>query len=187
MERFFKVDCAVETGFKWISYLSGILTFIIAVVVTINIITTKLFSWSIPSASDWVSYLFCGMFYFAISYVKLTQGLVAVDIFSNHFPGIVNDVISIFSDLAAAVLYGMIGYYALPLLQKNLKYHIMSSSGTGAFPLWPFNGIVMIFSTLFALTMLWHIVRLIVYRMHGERPRELPARGNGAQSRKEDV
>ena len=172
MERFFKIDCAIETLFKWISYLSGILTFIIAVVVTANVITTKLFTWSIPGATEWVSYLFCGMFYFAISYVKLSQGLVAVDILSNRFPPVVNDIVTIFSDLAAAVLYGMIGYYAFPLLQKNMQYHIMSSTGSGAFPLWPFNGIVMVFSSLFAFTMLWHIVRLFVYKQHGERPAE---------------
>lgn len=187
MDRFAKIDCAIENGFKRISYLSGFLTFIIAIVVTINIITTKLFSWSIPSATEWVSYLFCGMFYFAISYVKLSQGLVAVDILSVHFPPVVNDIITIFSDLAAAALYGMIGYYALPLLQKNLNYHVMSSTGTGAFPLWPFNGIVMVFSTLFAFTMIWHIVRLLVYRQHGERPTEWSAGKPGSHPGKEDA
>ena len=30
----------------------------------------------------------------------------------------------------------------------------------------------MIFFSLFALVMLWHIVRLFVYKQHGQRPRE---------------
>ncbi len=172
MERFCKIDNIVENVFKWMSYVSGILTFIIAVLVTVNIITTKLFSWSIPSATDYVSYMFCGLFYFAIGYVRLTQGLVAVDIFTQHFPSVVNDIITIFSDLVATGLYGMIGFYALPLMQKNMKYHVSSSTAAGSFELWPFNAIVMIFSLLFAFTMIWHIVRLFVYKQNGERPRQ---------------
>ncbi len=172
MERFCKIDNAVENVFKWLSYVSAVLTFMIAVLVTINIITTKLLSWSIPSATDYVSYMFCALFYFAIGYVRLTQGLVAVDIFTQRFPPIVNDIITVFSDLVAIGLYGMIGCFALPLMQKNMKYHVSSSSATGSFELWPFNAIVMIFALLFALTMVWHIVRLFVYKQHGERPRQ---------------
>lgn len=69
MEGFKKADHIVESITRYISYASGVLAFLIAVIVTINIITTKLFNWSIPSCNDWVAYLFCGMFYFAISFV----------------------------------------------------------------------------------------------------------------------
>lgn len=162
MERFYKIDRTVETITKYFSYVSGIVAFLIAVIVTINIITTKLFNWSIPSCNDWVAYLFCIMFYFAIPFVRLSTGLVSVDILTNKFPKTVNNMITVFSDVLGFVLHGMIGYYSISLLQKNIKYHVTSSTAKGNFELWPFNLIIVVFSILFSLTMLWHIVRTFV-------------------------
>ena len=171
LERFYKVDGIVENVFKWLSYVSGIASFLIGFLVTLNIITSKLFNWSIPSVNDWVSYMFLLMFCFAISYVRLSQGLVSVDILTKRFPDKLNDAITVFSDIVGFVLYGLIGYYAWPLMLKNLKYHVRRSYTKGSFDLWPFNLVLMIFFSLFALTMIWHIIRLFVYKQHGERPR----------------
>jgi TRAP-type C4-dicarboxylate transport system permease small subunit len=173
LERFFRVDVAIENVLKYISYLSGAITFFIALFVTINIITTKVFTWSIPSVTEWVTYLFIGMIFFSVSYVRLSMGLVSVDVISNHLPGVVNDIIAVLSDLVGAVCYGMIAWYAWPLAVDNFKLKVYSSTGVGRFPLWPFNIVIMIFSGVFAFTMLWHIVRLFVYRMHGRRPASL--------------
>lgn len=170
---FFKVDVAIETVLKYISYLAGGITFLIALFVTINIVTTKVFTWSIPGVTEWVTYLFIGMIYFSIGYVRLSMGLVSVDVISNHLPNVVNDVITVLSDIAGAVCYGMIARYAWPLLMSNLQLHVYSSTGKGKFLLWPFNLIVMVFAGVFAFTMLWHIVRMLVYKMHGRRPASL--------------
>ena len=169
MEGFKKADGIIELITKYISYASGALAFIIAMLVTINIITTKLFNWSIPSCNDWVSYLFCGMFYFAISYVRLSTGLVSVDIFTNKFPKSVNNAISFFSDLLGLILHSLIGYYSISLMAKNFKYHVLSSTAKGNFELWPFNLIVVVFSFMFAFTMLWHIIRQLVYSKNDEQ------------------
>ena len=158
METFQKIDKTVKAIFRWISYISAALTFIIAVMVTINILGLKIFNWSIPSCNDWVSYLFCGMFYFAIGFVRLDMGLVSVDTLTNHFPKKVNMAISVFSDIAGAVIFVLIGYFSISLLGKNYKYKLMSSTAAGHFPLWPFNLIVVIFSFLLAFTMIWHIL-----------------------------
>lgn len=185
MERFYKVDKTIEAVTRCISYASGIIAFLIAVIVTVNIITTKLFNWSIPSCNDWVAYMFCGMFYFAIPYVRLSTGLVSVDIFTNKFPKAVNNVITVISDLMGLVLHGMIGYYSISLLKKNMQYHVTSSTAKGNFELWPFNLIVVIFSFVFAFTMIWHIIRLFVN--NNERNTDDPKHVFSKDARVEEV
>ena len=185
MERFLKVDKTLEAITRYISYASGVIAFLIAVIVTINIITTKLFNWSIPSCNDYVAYMFCGMFYFAISYVRLSTGLVSVDIFTNKFPKAVNNVITVVSDILGFVLYGMIGYFSIALMLKNMQYHVTSSTAKGNFELWPFNLIVVVFSFMFAFTMLWHIVRLCFNK--GERNSDDPKHVFSKDARVEEV
>lgn len=170
IKSFFKVDICIEKGLKYISYLATIIALIIAVSATVNIITTKLLTWSVPNVNMWITYLFIGLVFFSVPYVRLTTGLISVDIITNRFPDKLNDIITIVSDLVGFICYGLISRYAYPLLVTNYTHHVTSSTGVGNFPLWPFNLILMIFSGLFALTMLWHIVRLIVYKMHGRRP-----------------
>ena len=173
LATFFKIDVAIETVLKYISYIAGAITFLIALFVTINIVTTKVFTWSIPGVTEWVTYLFIGMIYFSIGYVRLSMGLVSVDVISNHLPSAVNDAVTVLSDIAGAVCYGMVARYAWPLMLSNLQLHVYSSTGTGKFLIWPFNAIIMVFAGIFAFTMLWHILRLFVYKMHGRRPGSL--------------
>lgn len=94
--------------------------------------------------------------------MRLSTGLVSVDILTNKFPKTVNDTISIFSDIVGLILYSLIGYFSISLLSKNMKYHVASSTAKGSFELWPFNLIVVVFSFMFAFTMIWHIIRTVV-------------------------
>lgn len=159
---FRKIDSAITKLFGKIAVLSGIFMIIIAFLATANVITSKMLKWSIPSVNDWVTYLFLGAVYCSIAYVRLGSGLISVDILSSHYPAVVKNLLSIAADVLGFGIFFMIFYNSIPLLKKNYAFHVMSSTGSGAFPLWPFNLIVVIFTLIMAFCCIWCIIRVFV-------------------------
>jgi TRAP-type C4-dicarboxylate transport system permease small subunit len=169
---FLKIDKTVTEISRKISLISGIIMIVISVLSTANVLTSKILKWSIPGANDWVTYLFLAAVYCSIVYVRLGSGLISVDLISAHYPPLVKNIISILADLCGIAIFGAISIYSVPLLQSNIKYHSMSSTASGAFALWPFNLIVIIFSILMGLAMIWCILRIFVHGITKEIPKE---------------
>ena len=170
---FYKLDKKLTKIFGKISILSGIFMIIISYLATANVLTSKLFKWSIPAANDWVTYLFLAAVYCSIVYVRLDTGLIAVDLLSSHYPPVVKNILSIVADGCGIAIFGAIFRYSIPLLQQNFKYHAMSSTANGAFPLWPFNLIIIIFTLLMMLAMIWCILRVFVNGITREIPKDV--------------
>lgn len=168
---FSKIDKLLLKIFGKISILSGIFMIIISFLATANVLTSKLFKWSIPAANDWVTYLFLAAVYCSIVYVRLDTGLIAVDLLSSKYPAVVKNLISIIADVCGIIIFGAIFRYSLPLFQQNFKYHTMSSTATGAFPLWPFNLIIIIFTLLMIVAMIWCILRVFIHGITKEMPK----------------
>ena len=147
---FSKIDKLLIKIFGKIALLSGIFMIIISFLATANVLTSKLFKWSIPAANDWVTYLFLAAVYCSIVYVRLDTGLIAVDLLSSHYPAIVKNLISIIADVCGILIFGAI---------------------FGAFPLWPFNLIIIIFALLMIVAMIWCILRVFVNGITKEIPK----------------
>ena len=105
---FYKLDKKLTKIFGKISILSGIFMIIISFLATANVLTSKLFKWSIPAANDWVTYLFLAAVYCSIVYVRLDTGLIAVDLLSSHYPPVVKNILSIVADGCGIAIFGAI-------------------------------------------------------------------------------
>lgn len=163
--RFERVDRAMLTISRYISYLVGAAILIIMFLALINVVVTKLFKFSVPSATEWITYLNILAVFPAVAFVQLDRGHTRVDLFDNRFPGFVQQIIQIFSDLLGMVLCGLISWRTFVLFQDQIQKGTMSSSSAltkGSFPLWPFSLLLSVFCALWLLAFAWSIIRTLV-------------------------
>ena len=167
---FKRIDKIIMSITKSVSLISGILMVIIAVLATANVLTSKIGKWSIPGVNDWITYLFLGVVYCSIAFVRLDSGLIQVDILSNHYPPVLKNILGIISDLFGIGIFALIFWYGIPLFKENLRFKQMSSTAAGSFVLWPFNLIILIFSIMMIIAIIWSIIRVFVYGITKPQP-----------------
>ena len=163
--KFRKVDAIVVKIFRYISYPAAILLVIIALIATINVITSKLFSWIVPSNIDWITYLIIPVVFLSLAHVQLDRGLVTVDFISSHYPKKLKDTIDIISDVLLIFINAFIGYRGFVLMFDKIATKEMSSTDAGSFYLWPFCLILGFGMFCFAFTSFWCILRT-VFNVH---------------------
>ena len=160
---FDRVDRAVLKTSRWISYIVGGAILVIMLLALLNIIVTKLFKFSIPSATEWITYLNILAVFPAVAFVQLDRGHTRVDLFDRSFPPVVMKIIEVFSDFLGAGICGFMSWRAFVLFQDHISRGTMSSSSAltkGAFPLWPFSLALSVFCAIWLLTFLWSVVRV---------------------------
>ena len=173
--RFERIDQTVFRITKWMSYLVGAAILVIMLLALVNVLVSKIFKFSIPSSTEWITYLNILAVFPAVAFVQLDRGHTRVDLFDNHFSPLVQKIIEIFSNLVGMGVCGLISWRAFVLFQDHIQKGTMSSSSAltkGAFPLWPFSLMLSIFCALWLLTFGWSIVRCVVRRSstNGEIP-----------------
>jgi len=165
--RFERIDQTVFRITKWISYLVGAAILVIMLLALVNVLVSKIFKFSIPSSTEWITYLNILAVFPAVAFVQLDRGHTRVDLFDNHFSPMVQKIIEIFSNLVGMGVCGLISWRTFVLFQDHIQKGTMSSSSAltkGAFPLWPFSLMLSVFCALWLLTFGWSIVRCIVRR-----------------------
>ena len=166
--RFDRIDRIMLKISRYISYLVGAAILIIMLLALINVIVTKLFKFSVPSSTEWITYLNILAVFPAVAFVQLDRGHTRVDLFDNRFPAAVKKLVEVFSDILGMGLCGLISWRAFVLFQDQLRKMTMSSSSAltkGAFPLWPFSLLLSFFCVLWLLAFAWSVVRVIVRDM----------------------
>ncbi len=162
---FERVDRAVLKASRGISYIVGGAILIIMLLALLNVIVTKLFKFSIPSSTEWITYLNILAVFPAVAFVQLDRGHTRVDLFDNAFPPLILKLIEVFSDVLGAAVCGLMSWRAFVLFQEHIQRGTMSSSSAltkGAFPLWPFSLALSVFCALWLLTFLWSVVRVFM-------------------------
>lgn len=182
LRGFEKIDAFMLKLSRWISYLVGASILIIMLLALVNVIVTKLFKFSVPSATEWITYLNILSVFPAVAFVQLDRGHTRVDLFDNHFPRFVQKIIEAGGNILGAALCFLISWRAFVLFQDQFRKGTMSSTSTltkGAFPLWPFSLMLAVFCTIWALAFIWSIIRIFM-RKNGkteEMAKGKPAKG----------
>ena len=176
-EKFRKADAVVVRIFRYISYPPAVLLIIVALIATINVITSKTIKWIIPSNIDWITYLIIPIVFLSLAHVQLDRGLVTVDFLSTHYPAWLQKIIDIISNVILIFINGFIGYRGYVLMFSKIATQEMSSTDKGNFPLWPFCFLLAFGMTCFAFTSFWSILRTIfdVHPNDGTHKDEAPA------------
>lgn len=163
--RFDRIDGVVLRISRIISYLVGAAILIIMLIALVNVIASKLFKSSVPSATEWITYLNILAVFPAVAFVQLDRGHTRVDLFDDKFSKPMQKCIEIFSDLLGMGLCGLMSWRAFVLFQEHMQKGTMSSTSAltkGSFPLWPFSLLLSIFCALWLLSFGWSIIRVIV-------------------------
>ena len=158
---FRKIDAVVVKIFKYISYPPAVLLIIVALVATINVITSKTIKWIIPSNIDWITYLIIPIVFLSLAHVQLDRGLVTVDFVSSHYPVWLKKLVDIISNALLIFINGFIGYRGFVLMMAKIATKEMSSTDKGSFPLWPFCFLLGFGMICFAFTSFWSILRTL--------------------------
>mgnify|MGYP002627297814 CR=1 FL=1 len=158
---FRKIDGVVMKVFKYISYPPAVLMILIAVMATINVISSKLFHVIVPSVNDWITYLLIPIVFLSISHVQLDRGLVVVDVLNKHYPKWLIDTIDVISNLCLIALNGFISWRAFVLMGEKFAHKEISSIDAGHFYMWPFSFLLGFGMLCFAFTSFWCVLRTI--------------------------
>lgn len=159
---FWKIDRAMRAAAKAVSYIPPVCLLAVAVVATVNIITTKLFHWGVPSVNDWITYFLIPIVYLSLAYVQLDRGMVAVDFLSSRLPAWFNNAINTVWDLIFSLVAFYIARNMFTLMGEQFRLHKRSSVLAGSFPLWPLALILGVGMALYGVCILWTMVRRFV-------------------------
>lgn len=162
---FNKIDQRVVAISKGISYLVGAAILIIMVLAFFDTLSSKLFGSSIPSATEWITYLNILAVFPAVAFVQLTRGHTRVDLLDNALPVAVKKAVRIIGHLLGAAVCALMSWRAVVLCMQQFATKTMSSSSAltkGAFPLWPFALILGVCSLFWMLSNVWSIVRELI-------------------------
>ena len=154
-----KIDKHITRIFKYVSYFSGAFLFLMAIFATVNVIYVKLFSKSIPSASDYVTYFMVPVVYLSVGFSLLDMGLVVADVLSRKFPRALVLIINSISYLLGAAASALIAWRQFDLMLNYYAINKRSSMVVLNFPLWPFCLVLSFGMVLLTLGFIWVIIR----------------------------
>ena len=130
-----------------------------AIIATVNVIYSKMFSKSIPSASDYITYFLVPVVYLSVAHALLDKGLVVADVLSRKFPRLVVLIINSISYVVGAVAGVFIASRQYSLMLEYIAIRKRSSINRLNFPLWPFSFILGVGMLLMTFGFIWVIIR----------------------------
>ena len=81
-----KIDKVVYKIMYIVSLFAALSLVIAALVCTVDSLSTKIFSYSLPNGTEWVAYLNIPIVFLAIGFIQVERGSTTVDIVSQKFP-----------------------------------------------------------------------------------------------------
>lgn len=154
-----KLDQLIFKIMHSVSFLAGISLLIVALLCTVDALSSKFFSFSIPSGTDWVTFLNIPVVFLAMGYIQVERGNTVVDLLSSKFPDPIEKIFKITGYVLAVFMCGFLGYCGIGITVDKIRQHTLSSGQASAFPVWPFALLVALGYLLAAIAFLWCIFR----------------------------
>ena len=142
-----------------LSYLSRVAGFIILVVLTVDIISTKFFNRSITGAKAFTEMLMVLLVFLSLPYVTADRNHIVVDLIK--FPPKFSHILSIVHYILGTLLSGFFVWRTFVFLQEAVssKKIMLGTEGWLNFPLW-MVAVFVVFG--YALTTFVYIMQLII-------------------------
>ena len=156
---FDRIDRALFKITKIISYGSGICLAYIMLVAFVNVITSKIFRFSIPNANDIVAYMNVPICFLSVAYVQLERGHTNIMLLQSHFHKIPALIVRQFSNLLGAACSAVVGWRGVVQMQAWIETTARSSSNINGIILWPYAGLLAFGYLLLAFCFIWSFIR----------------------------
>lgn len=144
-----------------VSILAGVALIITALLCTVDSLSAKIFSFSIPNGTDLVTYLNIPIVFLSMGFIQVERGNTVVDLVSNKFPGAVQKAVQIFGYLLGAFISIFLAVCEFNLTMNKLSTGARSSAAGNSFVVWPFALVVAIGYLLVGIAFLWCIFRVL--------------------------
>jgi len=143
---------------KWMSYVAALALGIVTLVCFVDVITWKLFGWTVPSATDLVTYLNLVLVFMAAAYVQMDRGSVAIELLQNKFQKVVRLATRVFGWVLGAGVCLFAAYRGWFRLADMYNTNAMAE-GAWHFRLWPFQAVLVFGFVCLGLAFLFAIGR----------------------------
>lgn len=153
------VDKIIFKIMKGVSWLAGISLLAVAVLCTVDALSSKFLSASVPSGTDWVTYMNIPVVFLSMGFIQVERGNTVVDLLSCKFSKKVEKAVKVAGYAIAVFMCGLLGRCGFVMMMEKLQKHTLSSGQMSAFPVWPFALIVALGYTLAAVSFFWCILR----------------------------
>lgn len=157
-----KIDKVVYKIMYIVSLFAALSLVIAALVCTVDSLSTKIFSYSLPNGTEWVTYLNIPIVFLAIGFIQVERGSTTVDIVSQKFPAGLKKVLEFVGYLLGFVISGFMTYCEINLTITKIATGAKSSAAAVAFHVWPFALTIAIGYGMAAIAFLWCLFRMFL-------------------------
>lgn len=157
-----KIDKVIFKFMYGVSFLAGLSLILAAVLCSVDALSSKIFSFSIPNGTEWVTYLNIPIVFLAMGFIQVERGNTTVDLLSKKFPPVFQKIIQIFSCVLGFAISAFLAYCEFDLTLDKLTAGTKASSAGHSFVIWPFALVIAIGYALVAIAFLWCIFRIIL-------------------------
>ena len=179
-----KIDKVVYKIMYIVSLFAALSLVIAALVCTVDSLSTKLFSYSLPNGTEWVTYLNIPIVFLAIGFIQVERGSTTVDIVSQKFPASLKKVLEFVGYFLGFVISGFMTYCEINLTATKLATGAKSSAAAIAFHVWPFALTIAIGYGMAAIAFLWCMFRMFLIPPERRQGAMLPPDMGGADMSK---
>ncbi len=119
LEHLLKLNFKISLIFVWIS---GILLIFSAFLVTFDIVSRKLFSYSISGADEISGYIFGIATMLSLSFSFINRANIRVDILYGSFPDWLQILVDALSIISMTAFIGFVSWYGIIMYQDTIQY-----------------------------------------------------------------
>lgn len=156
------VDKVVFKFMYGVSILAAIALILTAVLCTVDSLSAKILSYSIPNGTDWVTYLNIPIVFLAMGFIQVERGNTVVDLVCSKFPKGMQKVVQVFGYLLGTFISGYLAVCEFDLTGQKLATGAKASAAGNSFVVWPFALIIAIGYLLVAIAFIWCIFRVFL-------------------------
>jgi TRAP-type C4-dicarboxylate transport system permease small subunit len=128
---------------KWLSYIAAVFGALIMLIATVDVITAKIFSVSVPAGKQLIEEFNVIIVFLAIPFVAIERGHINIALFDRWMSKTFARIMKLFGNALGALVSGFCTWRSWILVadsfaQRSYKY------GAIDFPLWPFQLVVLL-------------------------------------------
>jgi TRAP-type C4-dicarboxylate transport system permease small subunit len=157
----------IETGItslnKWLSIVAAVFCALIMIIATIDVITAKVFSTSVPGAQGLIEEFNVVAVFLTIAYVAHERGHVRITLFERWMSDKLILAFKLLGYIIGTCICSFCCWRAWTLLLESIEQHTQKY-GAIDFPVWPFQITVVLGFALLAITFLLLFVKEMLPR-----------------------
>jgi TRAP-type C4-dicarboxylate transport system permease small subunit len=146
---------------KWLSYIAAVFGALIMIIATVDVITAKIFSVSVPGGKQMIEEFNVIIVFLAIPFVAVERGHINISLFDRFLSDIVAKILKLFSHALGACVTGFCTWRAWVLLADSIAQHTYKY-GAIDFPLWPFQLVVLVGFGLLAVSFIILFIKTLM-------------------------